>query len=142
MKTPLLRLSLLLALALLLGGCASYDASVEGGRSLKEVRRFFVVSNLNDNHALDQRIALALRADGRSAEVGPLTMLPDEAQAVVTYQDHWAWDFREHLVFLKISVRDPAANQPYASVTFSAKVPLREPAGATVNRLVASLLEK
>lgn len=130
------------ALLFLLGGCASYDATVDRGRSLKDVQRFFIVSNLNDNRALDHQIAAALRARGRTAEVGPLTMMPDDAQAVVTFQDHWAWDFGEHLVFMKISVRDPLKSQPYASVVFSARVPLREPATVTVKRLVESLLDK
>jgi hypothetical protein len=142
MKARLLPALFAVALACLLGGCASFDASVEGDRSLKPVQRFFVVSNLNDNRALDHQIAAALRARGRTAEVGPLTMLPDDAQAVVTFQDHWAWDFGEHLVFLKINVRDPSASQSYASVTFNARVPLREKTPVTVNRLVEALLEK
>src|SRR3954470_13844759 len=109
MKNLLLRLFLVVSLAVALGGCATFDASVDSGRSLKKVERFFVLSNLNDNHALDQQIAAALRAHGRTAEVGPLTMMPDDAQAVVAFQDHWTWDFGEHLVFLRITVRDPSA---------------------------------
>lgn len=142
MKPFLIRVLLLAGLALLLSGCASTDASVEGGRSLKGVQRFFVLSNLNDNRALDHQIALALKARGRTAEVGPLTMMPDDAQAVVAFQDHWAWDFGEHLVFLRINVRKPSQEQSFASATFSARVPLREPATVTLNRLVGTLLEK
>ena len=142
MTRLLLRALAATTLALLLGGCASYDAMVDGGRSLKDVQRFFIVSNLNDNRAVDHQIAAALRARGRTAEVGPLTMMPDEAQAVVTFQDHWTWDFGEHLVFMKINVRDPSKSQSYASVTFSARVPLREPASATIKHLVDSLLDK
>jgi hypothetical protein len=142
MKTHLLRLLLVASLALGLGSCASFDASVDNGRSLKKIQHFFVLSNLNDNHALDQQIAAALRTGGRTAEVGPLTMMPDEAQAVVAFQDHWAWDFGEHLVFLRITVRDPASSQSYASVTFSATVPLHEPPATTVRRLVEALLAK
>jgi hypothetical protein len=142
MKSLLTRVLLAAALALFLGGCASFDASVEGGQSLQGVQRFFVVSNLNDNRALDHQIAAALKASGRTAEVGPLTMMPDDTQAVVTFQDYWAWDFGERLVFLKINVRHPSKEQTYASATFSAKVPLREPAGVTLRRLVGTLLEK
>jgi hypothetical protein len=141
MKSLLTRVLLAAACALLLG-CASFDASVEGGQSLQGVQRFFVVSNLNDNRALDHQIAQALRARGLVAEVGPLTMMPDDTQAVVTFQDHWAWDFGEHLNFLRINVRKPSQQQSYASATFSARVPLREPATVTLNRLVGTLLEK
>jgi len=142
MKSLLTRVLLASALVLFLGGCASFDASVEGGQSLKGVQRFFVVSNLNDNRALDHQIAQALKARGLTAEVGPLTMMPDDTQAVVTFQDHWAWDFGEHLVFLRIDVRKPSQEQTYASATFSARVPLREPAAVTLNRLVGTLLDK
>jgi hypothetical protein len=142
MKTFLFRMLFIASLATLLGGCASFDASVDSGRSLKQVQRFFVVSNLNDNHALDQQIATALRAHGRTAEVGPLTMMPDDAQAVVTFQDHWTWDFGEHLVYARINVRDPSASQSYGYVTFDARVPLHEPPSTTVKRLVDALLEK
>ena len=142
MKTFLLRVLFATGLALALGGCASVDASVDSGRSLKKVERFFVVSNLNDNRALDQQIAAALRAHDRKAEVGPLTMMPDDTQAVVAFQDHWAWDFGEHLVYLRITVRDPLKQQSYAAVNFSATVPLHEPPTATVKRLVDALLEK
>src|SRR5689334_7068633 len=124
MKSLPSRLFLILSLGLLLGGCASFDSSLDSGRSLKKVQRFLIVSNHNDNRALDQQIAAALKAHGRTAEVGPLTMMPEDTQAVVGYVDSWAWDFGEHLVFLKISVRDPAKEQYYASTTFSATVPL------------------
>lgn len=136
------RALVILFLGLLLGGCASFEASVERGRSLRDMRRFFVLSNSNDNRALDQQIAHALKTRGRTVEVGPLTMMPADTQAVIAFQDHWAWDFGEHLVFLKITVRDPFASQTYASVTFSSRVPVREQTAATVDRLVGVLLEK
>ena len=133
---------MVLGLGLILGGCASFDAQVEHGRSLAGVQRFFVVSNLNDNHALDRQIVEALKARGREADSGPLTMMPDNTQAVISFQDHWTWDFGEHLVFLQIAVRDTRSEQPFGSVTFSAKIPLREDAPVTVARLVDQLLDK
>jgi lysyl-tRNA synthetase class I len=132
----------ILLIGLLLGGCVSFEASVDRGRSLRTVQRCFVVSNPNDNHALDRQIATALTNRGRTAVIGPLTMLPDDAQAVVTYVDHWSWDFGAHLDYLKITVRDPLASQPYASVTFSARVSLREETAATVDKLIGTLLGK
>jgi len=140
MKFFSVRLLALLGLALLLGGCASFDAHLERGRSLAGVERFFVVSNLNDNHAFDQQIAAALRARGLTAEVGPLTMMPDKTQAVVTFQDRWTWDFSDHLVFLKINVRDTRSDQSFATVSFDARIPLRESPAAIVGKLVDRLL--
>lgn len=130
---------LLGALALFLAGCASYENELVPGKSLAGLHQFFVLSNLNDNHAIDRQIATALRQRGLAADVGPRTMMPDQTQVIVTYQDHWAWDFGDHLVYLTINVRDALSNEPIAAITFQASVPLREPVPVTVNRLVDQL---
>jgi glutamine synthetase len=142
MKILFVRTLVALGLVALLAGCASFEAQVEKGRTLAKIQRYFVLSNLNDNHALDHQIAEVLKARGLTAEVGPLTMMPDNTQAVVLYQDSWAWDFGDHLVFLRIAVRDTRADQSFASATFSAKIPLHEETGVTVARLVDQLLAK
>jgi hypothetical protein len=135
----LVSLSFLLLLGFL-AGCSSYDTQVARGRSLTGVQRFFVLSNPNDNHALDHQIAAALTNRGFQAESGPLTMMPEETQAIVTYQDHWTWDFGDHLVYLQISVRDQKTNQSYASVEFSAKVPTSKPLAVIADDLVGRLV--
>jgi hypothetical protein len=140
MKILLLRLLLALGLILLAGGCASVDSSVDSGRSLQSVQRYFILSNPNDNRAIDHQIAMALKARGGTAETGPLTMMPDDTQAVITYQDHWAWDFGEYLDHLSINVSDPPSGPPYARASYSIKVPGTEKSIETVNRLVAALL--
>ena len=141
MKSILFRAMAFLVVALM-AGCASYTMQVDHGRSLKGIQRFFVVSNLNDNHALDRQIAEVFKARGREAETGPLTMMPDNTQAIITFQDHWSWDFGDHLVFLQISIRDTRSEQPFGSVSFSARIPLHEDASDTVARLVDQLLDK
>lgn len=140
MKSPWLRRLVLLGFALLLGGCASFDAGAPQGSGLANLQRFFVVSNLNDNHALDQRIATALEARGLVAGSGPLTMMPDNTQAIVTFQDNWAWDFGEHLVFLKLAVHKPDSNEIIASAVFSARIPLKE-APPIIMQLVGRLFD-
>jgi hypothetical protein len=140
MKTARLPLLVLLG-GLLLGGCTSFDSYATRNGGLAGVSRFFVVSNLNDNHALDRRIAAAFQARGLTAETGPLTMMPGDTQAVVTFSDHWSWDFGEHLDFLKITVRKPEANDVLASATFSARIPLKEVTPETVTRLVSRLFD-
>ena len=75
--------SLLFLLLLSLSGCTSVNTKVDQGRHLAAVRHFFVLSNLNDNHAIDENIARALQARGFQAESGPFTMMPDTAQALV-----------------------------------------------------------
>ena len=124
----------------LLAGCTTYDAKVERGRSLEGVQRYFVLSNPNDNHAIDHQIAGALQARGLEAGTGPLTMMPDETQAIVSYQDHWTWDFGDRLVFLQLTVRDRKTSQNYATVKFSAKMPSGKSLAAIVDELVGRVV--
>ena len=84
MKSSALRLMLILLACALVSGCATTRTHVaETGRDLKDVRRFFVLRNLKDNHGIDGRIVRALQARGLEAESGPITLLPASAQAVI-----------------------------------------------------------
>src|SRR5450432_2561172 len=122
---PLCRL-LFLGCGVFLVSCTSVSPQIERVRSLKGVQHFFVVTNLNDNHAIDRHIAAVLQSRGLDASNGPLTMMPDDAQAVVTYQDRWSWDFGDHLVFLSINVHQANSERQFASAVFQVRVPLRK----------------
>ena len=126
---------------LLLTGCTAVSSHVDKGRHLAGVRHFFVLSNLNDNHAIDESIVRALKTRGFQAESGPFTMMPDTAQALITYEDRWAWDFSNHMVHLKIAAQDPQALQPYASAVYHRNVALSTEVDAVVNQLVNELLK-
>ena len=136
----LLPLPVLLWLTLLLAGCSSYTTQVERGRSLAGVRHFFVVANANDNRALNHQLVAALTARGHQAATGPLTMMTDDTVAIVSYSDHWTWDFGDYLVYLQVSMRDRKTGQPYGNATFSTKLPTRKPPARITDELVAQLL--
>ena len=136
------RAPLLLALALLIAGCTSYSARVVPGTDLADRQRFFVRSNLNDSHAVDQHIAAALTARGKTVEFGPLTMMPEDAQVVVEYEDEWVWDFGEHLVAMKIRMREPKGTKPVASTDFTARMSMIRDPAAVVARMVDELLKR
>ena len=142
MKTLFVRALLFLGLAFYLGGCAAYDTQAEKGHSLVGIKRFFVISNQNDNNALDRQIVAALKARGLEADAGPLTMMPDDTQVILAYQDRWNWDFSDHLVYFALSARDIKSEQPFKSTSFSAKIPLREETPVTIARIVDRLLAK
>ncbi len=128
-------------LILLLTGCAAVNTHVDKGRHLSGVRHFFVLSNLNDNHGLDDSIVRALQARGFQAESGPFTMMPDAAQALIIYEDRWSWDFSNHMVHLRISAQDPQATQPYATVSYQKNVAISTEVDPVVNQLVGELLK-
>lgn len=134
------RLILPLFALLLLAGCAAYDTQVARGPGLAGVERFFVVGNANDNRGLEHRLVAALRARGFTAAAGPRTMMPEDTQAVVTYDDRWAWDFGERLQYLQISVNAVSPARPLAAAVFSAKIPGRKAAAEIVDELVGRLV--
>lgn len=131
---------LLLLSLFLLAGCASYEARHTRPQGFTGFRHLFVLSNANDNRALDRQIAAALRARGYEVETGPHTMMPDATQVVITYQDVWAWDFREHLVSLQLQARERKANTPFATARYGARFPSRKPVGELIDGLVEQLL--
>ncbi|HEY0947715.1 MAG TPA: hypothetical protein VGD81_20700 [Opitutaceae bacterium] len=130
---------LVVTLALSLAGCTSFNAHVEPGRDLQSYQRFFVQSNLDDNQGIGAMLVRALQARGREAELGPLTMLPTSAQVLVTFQDRWTWDFRNHMVALRIVVLDARSRQPIAAASFTGPTALTIDAPDVVERLVTDL---
>ncbi|WP_438481758.1 hypothetical protein [Oleiharenicola lentus] len=139
MKSFSLRAFWFAALVLLLGGCASVDTQLDRDLNPVKFQRFFVVQNANDNRAMDRRIAEALRARGYQAENGYLTMMPDDYQVIVTFQDQWAWDFKDHLASLRISMREANKPQNFANASLAARLPLREDPSVSINRLLDRL---
>lgn len=105
-------------LALLsVAGCTNLNRTLKPDRNPAELDEIFVATNLNDNHGVSRELATALRARGVRASHGPLTMLPATAQAVLTYDDRWSWDFGEHMTYLRLELHDPGELQSYATAT-------------------------
>ena len=131
---------LVLFFAIGLTGCSSYVAQVEPGRNPASYQRFFVKSNFHDNNGIDIRIVRALQARGLEAERGPLTMLPRTAQAVVTYDDRWTWDFKNNITYLRIAVQDTRSERIIATATFSGPAALTTSPDEAIERLLVKLL--
>jgi len=124
----------------LFAGCTSLNTHVaDKNRDVAQIRRVFVLSNLKDNHGIDTRIVRALKARGLEAESGPLTLLPDSAQAVIGYEDRWAWDFSDHMVYLKLGIRDPQAVFPYRTTTYQKQVAFSTRVDEVVEQVVGEL---
>jgi hypothetical protein len=109
------RLFFSFAVAWLFAGCTHIERTVTPGRNPAALKQIFVAENLADNHRLAKRIAAALRARGLQADSGPLTMMPEKAEAVIHYEDRWTWDFGEHMTYLRLDLHDPGQKRPYAS---------------------------
>jgi len=125
--------------ALLFAGCSTYGSRAAGpGPAVK--KHVFVLSNLNDNNSLDSQIAAAIKLRGYVVEYGPVTMMPDDTQVVVSYEDHWNWDFGDHLTFLELTARDRTTGQSYATAHYQAKIPTKKAVAKVIGELVDRLI--
>ena len=98
-------------------------------------------SNLDDNHGLDEFIVKSLKAHGRTAETGPLTMMPHDAQALVTFHDAWNWDFKYHMVGLTLAVSDIRSEKPIGEANYSGPAAMMTSPTEVIDRLVDQLLK-
>lgn len=131
---------LLLMVGLALSGCVSYKARVAPGADGVRYERFFVQRNLNDNHAIDRHILSALAAHGFEAESGPLTMLPENTQVILSYTDRWGWDFGEHLIVLDVVMKDARTGRQLGVASLNRRFGYARNAPEVVRRLVDELL--
>ncbi len=90
---------------LLLAGCATLDSHTEPKVNLASYQHLFVEHVLADGNGVDQVIARELRARGYDANSGPLTLLPDNAQLLVRYDDRWNYDFSNYMIELNLIVQ-------------------------------------
>jgi hypothetical protein len=102
-------------LVLLLTGCTSVSTDSRHAADLAKVKHLYVEHRQNDNHALDQLIVTELQSLGYDAACGPTTMMPDNTQGIITYEDQWVFDFTTHMVALDIKVRSAEKDQALGS---------------------------
>lgn len=100
-----MRFLLLIVSLSLLTACSSTKVRQDPATNLSQFKRFYVEHRLNDNHATDALIAIELRNRGFEADHGPLTMMPEDTQVLITYDARWTWDFHSYLINLEISAR-------------------------------------
>jgi hypothetical protein len=114
MKLPVF----LFLIGLLLSGCSTLDTHFANNASITRFKNIYVQRNLNENHGLDGLIVRELKSRGIQAKSGPMTLLPRDAKAYITYEDQWDWDFKDYLISLRMTVRDATTNRLLASVMY------------------------
>jgi len=127
----------LLVLLALLSGCAS--ASTRQVVSLDAFRRIYVEQRQSDNNRVDQMIVAELQRLGRTASSGPMTMMPDNTDAIVTYNDRWEWDFKTYLIELTIEVHTAKTRKKLADGRYHQPTLKTKPAPAVVSELLVPL---
>lgn len=132
----------LLLLAVLLAGCTSVYIDRRPRSDFSKLKRIYVEHRLADNHQIDRMIVDELRALGYDASAGPLTMLPDGTDAILTYQDDWAWDFKSYLIELNVQLRGAIKEQYLAAGTYRQPSPLPKPPEEVVRLLLPRIFKQ
>lgn len=126
---------------LLLSGCASYNAAVKPGADLSKYKRVWVKSNMDDNRGIGQFICNALRARGLESDLGPLTMMPPNTQAIISFTSSWTWDFKDHMTGLELVFKDVKIDFPIATASYVGPASFRKPPHEVADALVTKLFE-
>jgi hypothetical protein len=125
-------------LALMLAGCGS-PISTRQASSFDGVRRIFVERRLNDNNHMDAHIVAALRRLGREATSGYRTMMPQNVDAVLTYDARWEWDFRTYLIECNFELRTAYSNKKIAESRYYRASPFTSDTETIVRELLEPL---
>jgi hypothetical protein len=130
----------LAALWVLLTGCSSF--STRKVVDLAPFKRVYVEHRLTDDRRLDEMIAAELNRLGYEASFGPLTMMPDGADAVLTYEDRWEWDFKSYLIEFNVEVRTARTKKKLADGRFYQPTPNSKTPAEVVSKVLTPLFAK
>ena len=131
----------LLALALL-AGCTSVNVRKPEAADFGRFHRIFVVQPFNENHHIDELFVDELKRAGREASSGPMTMMPENTDAVLTYNARWSGDFRIYLIDLSVQLHTAHTNKVLAQARYYQPIIIPKPPEAPVHELVKRLFPK
>ncbi len=129
-------LPLAAALIALLAGCSSVNSRAV--IDLAPFQHIYVVHKLTDDHHLDELFVAELKRLGHDASCGPLTLLPENADAILTYEDRWEWDFKSYLIELAFELHTARTEKKLADGRFYQPTPKPKPPAEAVHELLAS----
>lgn len=125
--------------AALLAGCTSISVRKPPALELDRFQRVFVVRPFNENRHVDEIFVDALRQAGREASSGPLTMMPETTDAVLTYDARWTWDFKTYLIELEFQLHTAHTNKKLAEGRYYQPSARPRPPEIAVRELVRRL---
>jgi hypothetical protein len=94
-----------LAAAALVAGCSQLTTRSLPRTDIGHYKHVFVEHRLADGFGVADEVARQLREMGYDASAGAITMLPEDADLVVSYDDMWTWDFNTYMIEFDMQVR-------------------------------------
>jgi hypothetical protein len=125
----------------LLAGCSSLSSHKNPAVKLGDFQRFYVEHRLSDDRGIDVLITRELQRRGFQASHGYLTMMPDDTQVIISYDDRWTWDFRTYLMELNISAVDARKKKLIATGTYRVPGPVSREPEALITEILDSFFK-
>jgi hypothetical protein len=132
----------MLTLGLLLSSCSSLQTDQNPRVKFSQLKRIYVEHRLADNHHIDGLIVAELQRMGLEASAGPLTMMPERVDAIISYEDLWAWDFKTYLNVLNLTMRNAITDQPIAQATYRHNSPFPKSPERMIHEALARWFKK
>lgn len=116
MKNIFSKLAIYLFIISFFSGCSIVELRSKQipGSDLSSINRFYVVHFEPDKRNLQIVIRDELIEMGFQADSGPGSKIPNDIDAIVTYEDRWFWDLSNYMLQLNIEIRNPKTNYPIA----------------------------
>jgi len=97
----------------LLAGCHTVHSEVDRKMDATNYRHIYIERELSDGRHLDRVLAQELIKLGYDASSGPLTLMPEDTQAIIAYQARWTFDFTTYLIELDVAARDARTGREF-----------------------------
>jgi len=115
MKKYIISFAVVLFVALTSGCMTQLKSDITPGTDLKALKKIYVVQLPQDERGVGRLIADRLNLMGKRATCGYKASAPEDADAIVTYQDKWMWDITMYMIELNIQVRKPKTEMAMAT---------------------------
>lgn len=105
-------------LALAIGGlaaCATQNVSHAPGTDVSTIKTIYVQKLPADQRGIDLLIVKQLNEWGYKAAGGTADKPAERVDALLTYQDRWAWDITMYMLRLNVQIRDGQSGSIVAS---------------------------
>ena len=96
---------LILAAAAAVAGCSTMTTRSLPKADIGHYKHVFVEHRLADSFGIAEEITRQLNEMGYDATMGPMTMMPVNAEIIVSYEDMWDWSFKNYMIEIDMSVR-------------------------------------
>lgn len=123
-------------------GCSSVSSRVPPGLDLGHFQRIFVERRLNENNHVDEYLVRELRRIGKIADSGPLTMMPENTDAVMTYEARWTWDFKSYLIELNLELHTAHTKKKLADARYYQPNARPKPLAFVTEKIVQEMFDQ